>query len=333
VKEGLVGNGYAPDDVRQGPEREKPSLTVHRAVEDADVAIPMLAVLNGNNVWRRLGWGHLIGDFDLTACDPTIPFTPPDEERAAWIDVEELEVVQKQAQQLPLALAFREKLLNVDDLVRWLDLRLRNRYVGQKAKRAFFQQVITCLVVQHGDDYLTDLTHHRFHLLATLSEAIDRYLEEHAHNKLLSYKGAGRLGAAGEFPYYLPDSITLAQPHPDTYQHHLFTQAAEMDDEESILAEKLDALDNLVWWYRNRENEDFYLRGWWGKFYPDFIAKIRSGICVALEYKGEHLATAEDAQRKEEVGRIWEEVSYGQCRFWMVTAQNMDSVVGELKGL
>jgi type III restriction enzyme len=95
----------------------------------------------------------------------------------------------------------------------------------------------------------------------------------------------------------------------------------------------LDVLDNLVWWYRNRENEDYYLQGWWGRFYPDFIAKIKSGICVVLEYKGEHLATAEDAQRKEEVGKIWEEVSYGQCRFWMVTAQNMDVVMGEVKTL
>ena len=333
VKEGLIGNGYAPDDVREWPGKEKPSLTVQRTVEDTDTVVPMLAVLNGNNVWRRLGWGHLIGDFDLAACDPVIAFMPPDEERAAWIDVEEEEVVQKQAHQLPLALAFREKPMNADELVYWLDLRLRNRYVGQKVKRAFFQQVIAYLVAQHGDDYLTDLTHHRFHLLATLSEVIDRYLEEYAYKKMLSYKGWGRLGAAGEFLYSLPDRIALTEPHPDTYERHLFARSGKMDDEESILAEKLDALGNLVWWYRNRENEDFYLQGWWGRFYPDFIAKTKRGICLALEYKGEHIATAEDAQRKEKLGKIWEEVSYGQCRFWMITAQTMDSVIGELKGL
>lgn len=332
VKEGLVGNGYAPDDVRDWPEDEKPSLTGQRAVEDTDAAIPMLAVLNGKNVWRRLGWGHLIGDFDLTACDPAIPFMPPHEEQAAWIDVEEREVIQKQAQQLPLAL-FREKPLNADELVRWLDLRLRNRYVNQKAKRAFFRQIIAHLVAQHGDDYLTELTHHRFHLLATLSEVLDRYLEEHAHKRLLCCKGAGRLGAAGEFPYSLPDSTVLVKPHPDTFQRHLFTQAAGMNDEESVLAGKLDVLDNLTWWYRNRENEDFYLQGWWGRFYPDFIAKTESGICMALEYKGEYLATAEDAARKEKLAKIWEEVSYEQCRFWMVTAHNMHAVIGEVKAL
>jgi hypothetical protein len=330
VKEGLVGNGYAPDDVQEWPEKEKPSLAIQRAVEDADTAVPMLAVLNGNNVWRRLGWGHLIGGFDLAACNPAITFALPDEERAAWIDVEEQEIVQKQAQQLSLDL-FREKPLNADELVRWLDLRLRNRYISQKAKRAFFQQVIAHLLAQQGEDYLTELTHHRFHLLGTLSEVIDRYLEEYARKKLLAYKGAGRLGAAGEVPYSLPDSVVLVQAHPDTFQRHLFAQAGKMDDEESILAEKLDALDNPTWWYRNRENEDFYLQGWWGRFYPDFIAKTKNGVCLALEYKGEHLATAEDADRKEKLGKIWEEVSCGQCRFWMVTAQDIDVVIEAIK--
>lgn len=51
-----------------------------------------------------------------------------------------------------------------------------------------------------------------------LSEAIGRYLEEYAHNKLLAYKGTGRLGAASEFPYHLPDSVMLAQPYPATFQ-------------------------------------------------------------------------------------------------------------------
>ena len=333
VKEGLVGNGYAPDDVREWREGEKPSLTVQRAIADADAVVPMLAVLNGNNVWRRLGWGHLIGDFVLAACDPAIAFTPPDEERATWIDVEEEEVVQKQAHQLPLALAFREKPMNAAELVYWLDLRLRNRYVGQKAKRAFFQQVIAHLVAQHGDDYMTELTHYRFHLLATLSEVIDRSLKEYAYKKMLGYKGQGRLGASGEFLYNLPDRIMLTEPHPDTYERHLFARAGKMDEEESILAEKLDVLGNLVWWYRNLENEDFYLQGWWGRFYPDFVAKTGSGICLALEYKGEHIATAEDAERKEKLGKIWEEISYGPCRFWMITAQNMDAVIEEIRGL
>jgi hypothetical protein len=333
VKEGLVSNGYAPDDVRELPERERPSLTVHRTVKDADASIPLLALLGENSVWQRLTWGHLIGGFDLTACNPLISFTPPDEEQAAWIDVEEHRVVQKQAHQLPLALAFREKALNADELVHWLDWRLRTPYVGQKAKRAFFQQVIAHLVAQRGGDFLAELTHHRFYLLATLSETIDRYIEEHAHRRLLEYKGAGRLGAAGEVPYPLPESMALFQSHAAAFRRHLFDRAADMNDEESVLAEKLDALDNLAWWYRNRENEDLHLPGWWGRFYPDFVARTTSGVCLALEYKGEHLVTAQDAERKEQLGKIWDDVSGGQCRFWMATVQNMDAVIAEIQGL
>ena len=333
VREGLMGNGYAPDDLREPPGDGKPSLAIGRAVGDVEAAVPMLAFLDDNGIWQRLTWGHLIEGFDLTTCDSAISFAPPEEERSAWIDVEEQEVVQRQTQQLALDLAFREKPFEPAKMVRWLDLRLRNRYVSQKAKRGFFQQVIANLVAQHGDEYLADLTHHRFHLLATLSQLIDRYLEEYAYNRLLSYKGNGRLGAAAEVPYDLPPSILLAESYPDTFQRHLFAQAATMNAEEGILAERLDGLENLVWWHRNRENEDFYLQGWWGRFYPDFVAKAGGGVHLALEYKGEYLATAEDAERKEELGRIWEESSDGQCRFWMVTTQKMDAVLDEMSGL
>lgn len=333
VREGLMGNGYAPDDLREPPGDGKPSLVVGRAVRDEEAAVPLLAFLDDNGIWQRLTWGHLIEGFDLTACDSAISFAPAEEERSAWIDVEEREVVQRPVQQLPLDLAFREKPFEPAQLVRWLDLRLRNRYVSQKAKRDFFQQVIAHLIAQHGDEYLADLTHHRFHLLATLSQLIDRYLEEYAYNRVLSYKGNGRLGAAGEVPYDLPPSIVLADPYPDTFQRHLFAQAAAMNAEEAILAERLDGLEKLVWWYRNRENEDFYLQGWWGRFYPDFVAKAGGGVHLALEYKGEYLATAEDAERKEELGGIWGETSDGRCRFWMVTKENMDAVLDEMRRL
>ena len=54
---------------------------------------------------------------------------------------------------------------------------------------------------------------------------------------------------------------------------------------------------------------------------------------IALEYKSEHIATAEDARRKEELGNIWEEVSGGRCRFWMVTRENGHSVLGHMRAM
>ncbi len=47
------------------------------------------------------------------------------------------------------------------------------------------------------------------------------------------------------------------------------------------------------WFYRNRSKKDFYLQGWWGKFYPDFIV-FKGGKITILETKGR-----EDEKDKE----------------------------------
>ena len=36
---------------------------------------------------------------------------------------------------------------------------------------------------------------------------------------------------------------------------------------------------------------------------------------LAVEYKGEHLATADDAREKRQVGEQWEKASNGRCLF------------------
>lgn len=73
---------------------------------------------------------------------------------------------------------------------------------------------------------------------------------------------------------------------------------------------------------------------WWGeRFYPDFLAKTTSGIALILEYKGAHLVSATDAKHKEELGKMWEDVSNGTGRFWMVTATDIGMAIGAVKGL
>ena len=41
-----------------------------------------------------------------------------------------------------------------------------------------------------------------------------------------------------------------------------------------------------------------------GKFYPDFIIKLKNGKTVVAEYKGDHLKN-DDTKRKEEIGDFW----------------------------
>ncbi|MCL5784889.1 MAG: hypothetical protein M1142_06080, partial [Patescibacteria group bacterium] len=106
-----------------------------------------------------------------------------------------------------------------------------------------------------------------------------------------------------------------------------------MNGEETEFAMRLDVLENIEWWYRNREKEDFYLQGWKsGKFYPDFIIKTKKSKFILAEYKGEDRSTNEDTEYKEQVGKLWEKLSNGNNRFFLVRRNNTDNILKEIVG-
>lgn len=86
---------------------------------------------------------------------------------------------------------------------------------------------------------------------------------------------------------------------------------------------------------RNREKIDpFYIQGWRkGKFYPDFVAKTKKGIIVALEWKGEDRISNEDTAYKTEIAKIWEELGKGKSRFFLVHNGNIEDVLVAIKKL
>ena len=72
---------------------------------------------------------------------------------------------------------------------------------------------------------------------------------------------------------------------------------------------------------RNLEREpklSFWIQTSTDKFYPDFLAKLKNGKFLAVEYKGHDRASNDDTKEKERLGKLWEERSGGQCFFEMV---------------
>jgi len=45
---------------------------------------------------------------------------------------------------------------------------------------------------------------------------------------------------------------------------------------------------------------------------------LNDGRILAVEYKGEHLATADDAKEKQLVGELWADRSGGKCLFVVI---------------
>lgn len=97
-----------------------------------------------------------------------------------------------------------------------------------------------------------------------------------------------------------------------------------------LLSDKkeIDSLHGRIaveFWVRNLERDQyaFWLQTSTDKFYPDFVAKLKDGRFLAVEYKGSHLETSADTEEKDAIGQLWAARSKGQCAFLLATKKNL----------
>ena len=115
------------------------------------------------------------------------------------------------------------------------------------------------------------------------------------------------------------------------FNKHYFPQVAELNKEEAECARAIDMLDEVEYWVRNIEKHQysFYLPMANGRFYPDFVAKLKDGRILVVEYKGDHLATNEETKNKDLIGSLWGKSSNGKCLFLMGVKKNEIGTVAE----
>ena len=64
-----------------------------------------------------------------------------------------------------------------------------------------------------------------------------------------------------------------------------------------------------------------------GRFYPDFVARLRDGRTLVVEYKGAMLAGAPEAREKDMIGRLWGRTTGN----FFLTVQKMKNGLGPLE--
>ena len=102
--------------------------------------------------------------------------------------------------------------------------------------------------------------------------------------------------------------------------------------EEFECAKLLDTLPTVTFWIRNlstRPQTSFWLPTSTDRFYPDFVALLEGGRIFVVEYKGEHLITADEAKEKINIGQLWADKSVSKGVFLM--AQERDEEGRSLK--
>jgi len=297
-------------------------------------SVPVLAVRDGGQLelfedqFREAFW-------KLSECDALLAeeeFSIQEQSTGAEIDVQNGKIGWRSFtdtlhRQLSLLDAHGPK--TEAELAVWLDRAIPHPDITQTEASLFMHKAISELEAKRGF-CLEELAANRFRLRDGVAEKIRELratADEQAFRQMLLPNIEEPLEVSPELCFTFP----LNQyPAPSVYEgpirfnKHYYELPAAMNGEEADCAALIDALPEVEFWVRNLERDRFafWLQTSTDKFYPDFVAKLRDGRYLVVEYKGGHLLN-EDTSEKETIGKLWETRSKGLCVFRLVTKENM----------
>jgi type III restriction enzyme len=230
-----------------------------------------------------------------------------------------------------------------EDVIRELDRRVRRDDLLQADMIAWLGRVIDGLAAR--DIELTYMARHVNRLSEVVAARL-KVLEEakraDAYQRaLFGEKSKASLSDHYQFkfdPANYPARWSFEGRY--AFNKHFYALAGELkpeiDREETACAIEIDSLEEVKFWVRNLERQpeaSFWLPTSTDRFYPDFVAQLKDGRILVVEYKGAHLYNGDDAKEKRTIGEVWAAASKGKCRFVMVTDSSSagKSVSGQLR--
>ena len=202
--------------------------------------------------------------------------------------------------------------------------------IGSKQLQKFVYAVILNLVRDRDLD-IVDLKANLFQLVEAISTKIKKVENElivKKYNSLLEDSSTFEVDINKVFtfdPFNYP--ANNIDERSNVFKKHYYKLVDKLNGNEQsgefACAKFLDGLEEVEFWVRNLERNpeySFWLQTSTDKFYPDFIAKLKSGKILVIEYKGDHLRNP-DTEEKEKLGLLWASLS-DQTDFAMVFADD-----------
>ncbi len=176
---------------------------------------------------------------------------------------------------------------------------------------------------------ITDLYTYELQTTAAIRNKINELLGKHQKEVFKKWLDTGQIKCKPR--YKLPETMTLRTTSKGLSKG-LYTEEGDMNDWEYIVINAVAALDNVLFWHRNPERGIGFGINGYINHYPDFIVRLKSGITILLETKGDDRDNS-DSHNKVELGTTWANKAGEQYRYFMVfDKQQMDGAitVGEL---
>jgi type III restriction enzyme len=268
-------------------------------------------------------------------------FSIPTERRVTELDVVAEKVITRNTTYNPELFSAEiagEYYLN--GLVFWLDRRLARNDISQLVLQDYLARLLHRLMDERGIR-LADLLLHKYLLEEKIRAKLDEYRIKAASNGLEALLDLPELDSAITWEASFSFSKDRC-PYPRGedassygFSKHFFPVVDNLsrDGEEYACAKEIDALDEVETWVRNvppRHQWCFRLPTSRDNFYPDFVARLKDGRILVVEYKGAHLAADPAEREKRRVGELWARASKGKGVF--VWAMKKDEAGRDVRG-
>lgn len=233
------------------------------------------------------------------------------------------------------------------NLIHWLDSRLHQDDIPQPVMVEWLRKLVEYLQ-NYRRLSMTELMLAKYALLNKIKDKIgdarakarkynfDQYMFERQGRVMLNFD------FCVEFKEHMYDGVSTYHGNYKFQKHYLGSNKVPImdSDEEIECAKAIDSLSNVEYWIRNvsRNRNSFRLPTSSDYFYPDFVALMKDGRILVVEYKGEHILTDDDTKEKENIGKLWQKESKGKGVFVMAgkrvgglnVSEQIRSALGEL---
>lgn len=210
-------------------------------------------------------------------------------------------------------------------LARWLDREVRTAEFTQAEMLAYLSDLIGRLTTVRNLT-LDQLWRTRFPLARAIRDKLGqlRAAALSAAGQELLFGPASVVETSFEYPFpFKPGRYFPKETYNGRYlqlfqqrgNHYFQTIGAFDNDEEADCALALATAEGVRYWVRNVDSQpdnSFWLPVGNSHFYPDFVAELKDGRLLVVEYKGRE--DAKDA-RKHQIGDLWARGSHGKALF------------------
>ncbi|MDE6642826.1 MAG: DEAD/DEAH box helicase family protein [Muribaculaceae bacterium] len=271
------------------------------------------SVFYGDKEWIQLDKSMLSEGFDLSTKDADIDFTivRPD---GITIDVANSgDAVRKNNQSLTnfIRTQYVDKTASTRKavLISQIAGMIKLDAVPEPEIRSYVKRAIDRL----DADQIENMIDNIYLTRDAIRDKIELLLKEHRRKTFSKWLTTGKIKLKGHYSFF--DKITLRD---ELVGIDKGLYAAE----ENVNGFEYDAIaaiaehPNVLFWHRNRDRNEFGINGFINH-YPDFIVRMKSGVTLLIETKGDHLDNPE-SEEKRWLGNKWADLAGDKFKYFMV---------------